>query len=70
MRTSTCGSVFYQNLTLQWTRNHDAAERAIAHLKTFGAPVTLHAAPGTLEGHARIDLQRQPWIAAGRGRVW
>jgi len=46
MPTSACGGIFHRNLTLQWTKSHDAAEHAIAQLRAFGAPVTLHAAPG------------------------
>lgn len=43
---SACGALHFNNVTLQWTKSTAAAELAMARLASFGAPVTLHAAPG------------------------
>lgn len=50
---SACGDLRHGNLTLQWAKTPEAAEVALAQLRSFGAPVEIRAAPG-LPGRWRV----------------
>jgi len=50
---SACGALRYGQLTLQWANTTEAANTALEHLRSFGAPVEVRAAPG-LVGRWRV----------------
>ena len=50
---SACGALRYGQLTLQWAKTTEAADKAIAELRSFGVPVEVRAAPG-LPGRWRV----------------